>query len=288
MFRKKHVRNQLYDYLSGGLTKEERSAVENHLADCPQCSEERQRVEEAIKVINSDQRDLPTLPEGYWASYWKAIEIRLKSSEHRPSGAARLLDLLRAKETERFFSPKIAYGVLGFVLGAIATFGVLSPYVNKGHQTELTRPATEQAEAQPATVESPTLSSITQEISRPLVEFFQKAKTFLIAVKNTDESKETPTDLVSQQEASKKLGAECRSLKRLPLNPREQQLLSELDVVLVQLSKVKNEKDSLKLDLVKEGIERNNLVMRIRVHELAHEVRLLQAAQTESTRGNSF
>jgi hypothetical protein len=56
----------------------------------------------------------------------------------------------------------------------------------------------------------------------------------------------------------------------------------------VQLSKVKNEKDSLKLDLVKEGIERNNLVMRIRVHELAHEVRLLQATQAGSAGSNSF
>jgi hypothetical protein len=288
MFQKKHVRNQLYDYLSGGLTKEESSAVENHLADCPQCSEERQKVEEAIKAINSGQHDLPTLPESYWAGYWKAIEARLKTSESRPSVVERLLDLLRARETERFLSPKIAYGLLGFVLGAIATFGVLSPYINKGHQTELTRPAAEQAEAQPAEAESPTLSSITQEISQPLIQFFQKAKAFLIAVKNVDESKETPSDLVSQQETSKRLGAECRNLKRLPLDPREQQLLSELDVVLVQLSKVKNEKDSLKLDLVKEGIERNNLVMRIRVHELAHEVRLLQATQAGSAGSNSF
>jgi len=44
---------------------------------------------------------------------------------------------------------------------------------------------------------------------------------------------------------------------------------------------VKDERDSLKLDLVKEGIERNNLVMRIRVHELAHEVRLLQVVGAE-------
>jgi hypothetical protein len=107
-------------------------------------------------------------------------------------------------------------------------------------------------------------------------------------VKNVDESRETPGDLVSQQETSRKLGAECRNLKRLPLDPREQQLLSELDVVLVQLSKVKNEKDSLKLDLVKEGIERNNLVMRIRVHELAHEVQLLQATQPGPAGSNSF
>jgi hypothetical protein len=107
-------------------------------------------------------------------------------------------------------------------------------------------------------------------------------------VKNIDESKETTTDFASDQETSKKLADECRNLRRLPLDPREQQLLSELDVVLVQLSKVNNERDSLKLDLVKEGIERNNLLMRIRVHELAHEVRLLQATQAESNKSDSF
>jgi hypothetical protein len=288
MFRKKHVRDQLYDYLSGALPEEKRAAVQDHLGECPQCSEERQRVEEAIKAINADLRDLPTLPDAYWESYWKAIEVRLKTPEPRSSGTERVLEVLRGRETEGLLSPKVAYGLLGFVLGAVATFGVLSPYIGKKSQVEALRVTAEQAETQPATTDSPTLSSIAQEISQPLLHFFQKAKTFLIAVKNVDESRATPTDLASQQETSEKLSAECRTLRRLPLDPREQQLLSELDVVLVQLSKVKNEKDSLKFDMVREGIERTNLVMRIRVHELAHEVQLLQAAQTGPTGGNSF
>ncbi len=281
MFRKKHVGDRLYDFLSGALQEGERAAIENHLARCEKCSAERRNVEKAIQALDAHQHELPALPEGYWDGYWKAVEVRIKTSRSPSRGLEKFLEIFRGEDTKGVLSPKVAYGLLGFALGTIVTLGILSPYLSKKPQTEVTQPTAEQVQAQPAATESPTLSSLTQEISQPLLQFFQKTKAFLIAVKNTDESKEAATDLVSEQEMSKKLAAECRNLKRLPLDPREQQLLSELDVVLVQLSKVKNERDSLKLDLVKEGIERNNLVMRIRVHELAHEVRLLQAAQAE-------
>jgi hypothetical protein len=281
MFGTKHVGDRLYDFLSGTLHEGERAAIENHLARCQKCSAERGKVEKAIQALNAHEHELPTPPEGYWDGYWKAVEIRIKTSRLPSSGLEKLLEILRGEDIKSLLSPKFAYGLLGFVLGAIVTVGILYPYISKRPPSEGTQPTAEQVQAQPGGTESPTLSSMTQEISQPLIQFFQKAKAFLIAVKNTDESKETATDLVSEQETSRKLAAECRNLKRLPLDPREQQLLSELDIVLVQLSKVKNERDSLKLDLVKEGIERNNLVMRIRVHELAHEVRLLQATQAE-------
>jgi hypothetical protein len=281
MFGKKHIGDRLYDFLSGTLHERERAAVEDHLTKCQKCSAERRKVEKAIQVLDAHEHELPTLPEGYWDGYWKAVEVRIKISRPRSSGLEKLLEVLRGEDTRSLLSPKFAYGLLGFALGAVVMLGILSPYLSRKPQPEVAQQTAEKAEVQPATAESPTLSSVTEEISQPLIQFFQKAKAFLIAVKNTNESKETATDLVSEQETSKKLAAECRNLKRLPLDPREQQLLSELDVVLVQLSKVKNERDSLKLDLVKEGIERNNLVMRIRVHELAHEVRLLQASQAE-------
>jgi hypothetical protein len=281
MFLKKHVSDRLYDFVSGALQEGERSAIENHLARCQKCSAERRRVEEAIQALDARRDESPTLSEGYWEGYWKAIEVRLKASQPPSGGLEKFLEIFRGEDTRGALSPKFAYGLLGFVLGTIVTLGILYPYIGKRPPFEATQQPVEQAQAQPAATESPTLSSLTQEISQPLIQFFQKAKAFLIAVKNTDESRETPTDLASEQETSKRLAAECRNLKRFPLDPREQQLLSELDVVLVQLSKVRSERDSLKLDLVKEGIERNNLVMRIRVHELAHEVRLLQVTQAE-------
>jgi len=281
MFGKKHVGDRLYDFLSGTLQEGEGAAIENHLARCQKCSAERRKVEKAIQALNAHEHRLPTLPERYWDGYSKAVEVRIKTSQTPSHGLEKFLEIFRGEDAKGFLSPKFAYGILGFALGTVVTLGILSPYLSKKPQPEVVQQPVEQGQAQQAATESPTLSSLTQEISQPLLQFFQKAKAFLIAVKNTDESKETATDLMSEQETSRKLAAECRNLKRFPLDPREQQLLSELDIVLVQLSKVKNERDSLKLDLVKEGIERNNLVMRIRVHELAHEVRLLQVAQAE-------
>ncbi len=288
MFRKKHIDDKIYDFLSGNLPEAERVNVENHLASCKRCSEEQTNIEQAVKVLNAEKIGFPDLPEQYWESYWKALELRLKQRPSPSSAIREFLELLKPRQPETIFTPKVAYGVIGFALGAVVTLGILSPYLSKKSQPEVAQPMTGQGEVQSQATESASLDSATREITEPLIKFFQKAKAFLIAVKNLDESKETAIDLSAEQETSKKLAAECRNLKRLPLDPREQQLLSELDVVLVQLSKVKDQSDSLKLDLVKEGIESNNLLMRIRVHELAQEVRLLQATQKGSNQSESF
>ncbi len=288
MIRKKHVGDRLYDFLSGSIGEAERVAIENHLTGCRQCSEERIKVERAFRMLNAEKIEAPDLGGSYWEHYWKALEPRLTKSLSPSSRVKELLEIWKDRQPTKIFSPKLAYGIVGFALGAVLTLGILTPYLGRKNQPEVTQTTVGQDGNQNSGTESASLNSFVEEISGPLLRFFQKAKTFLIAMKNFDESKEPAKDFTAKLETSKKLVEECRSLKRLPLDPREQQLLSELDVVLVQLSKVQDEKDSLKFNLVKEGIEKNNLLMRIRVHELAQEVRLMQVSQSGQNRTESF
>ncbi len=267
----KHIGNRLYDFLSGSMEEAEKATIESHLASCPRCSGERKRVEQAVKLLNAEKIEAPTLPESYWEDYWNSLEIQLKTYQTRPAGMRKLLEFLIPEQLGRILSPKIAYGLLGFALGAGIMLGVLSRYLQERSNTGVA--------GETPMAESTAPSSVTQAESQPLIQFFQRVKPLLIAVKNLDESKETPEGLSVEQEVSQKLAAECRTLKRQTFDPREEQLLSELGVVLVQLSKVKDENDRFKLDIVKEGIEKNDLLMKIRVHELAQEARFLQGPQ---------
>ncbi len=284
MFSGKHVSDKLYDYLTGSLAASERASMESHLRGCERCSKERLKVEQALKMLNAEDVEPPELSESYWENYWRTLEPRLKETPEPFSPIKDLLERLRRTRLLTIFSPRLAYGFIGFTLGAIVMLAILSPYLGRPGQSDLTT----RQQVESPTVGSATPSSAAEEITQPLIRFFQKAKAFLIAVRNLDGSKEPVKDLSAELETSKKLAAECRSLRQQVLDPREQQLLAELDVVLIQLSKVQNEQDTPKLDLVKEGIEKNNLVMRIRVHELAQEVRFLQASQRESKSNERF
>jgi hypothetical protein len=288
MSESKHVSERLYDFLSELLPEAERAAVAEHLARCSRCAAERTKVEQALKILNAERFDPPQLPEGYWQAYWVDVETRLRASSRRYPVLQRLLDLVRPSGGEQILSPKIAYGLLGFALGIIVAAAVLSPYLGRKDQSGATQMFGTHQDTSATEMESAPLISTTREFSEPLIQFFQKAKTFLIGVKNLDERTGVGRDLATERTVSKQLAAECRVLKRQPLDPRVQQLLSELDVVLVQLSKVKDEGDSLKLDLVKEGIESNNLLMKIRVQELAHEARLQQAVLEGSGTRKTF
>jgi len=276
MFRKKHIADRLYDFLTGELEEAERTSIEKHLERCPRCVQERHRLEQAFEILSRDKLQTPELPDEYWENYWRTLQPKLQ--EHTPSAVKEFLERWRFRPVRSLFSPRLAYGLIGFALGAIVMLGILFPYL--GRKGESRSPMT--IESPPPQTESLDMNTATAELSEPFIRFFQKTKAFLIAVKNLDEPKEGIKELLSDRERVLRLAAECQSLQQQALDPREQELLSELRMVLAQLSTVTAEGDTSKLDLVREEIERNNLVMKVRVHEIAHEVRLLQTAARES------
>lgn len=277
MFSKNHISNRLYDFLSGELMEAERTSIEKHLASCARCSEEKKKLEEVLKALDQEKPEVPELSEQHWESFWKTLEPRLEARPASP-GVNELIERLKARRLAPVLSPKFAYAVIGFALGAVVTLGILVPHLDRKSDSEM--PAV--AETQPLLTESAGMNNVAEEISEPFIRFFPRAKAFLIGVKNLEEPMEGIRDLAAVQETVTRLAAECRTLRRQTLDPREHQLLSELEVILLQLSKIRDESDAPKLDLVKEEIEKNNIVMKIRVHELAHEVRLLHASREGS------
>ncbi len=276
MLGKGHIANRLYDFLVGELEEAERASIEKHLQSCPRCREEKKKIEQALDVLNRDKVEIPELSDEYWKNYWRVLEPQLQ--ERSPSAAREFLERWRYRQPGKFLSPRLAYGFIGFALGVVVMLAILFPYVGRKSETE--SPTVTQSPAIQA--ESLDMNTATAELSEPFIRFFQKAKAFLIAVKNLDEPKEGIKELLPDRERVLRLAAECQSLQQQTLDPREQELLSELRMVLDQLSTVTAEGDASKLDLVREEIERNNLVMKVRVHEIAHEVRLLQTASRGS------
>ena len=281
MFWKKHVHDKLYDFLSSAMAEEERLSIENHLLRCPRCSEERSKVEQALKVLRTEMVQPPDLPESYWEQYWRDLQGRLRTHAFTPSRVRGLFEGFKL-HGPRILSHRVAYGLIGCAIGAVITLAILSPYLSEKEQTETIL----QQKPQLPTAEFTTLESTSPEASKPLIQFFQRTKAFLIAVKNLDKNKQTERLLQINEGTSKELATECLNLRRQSPDPQDKLLLSELDLILLQLSKITNENDYPKLETVKEEITRNDLLMKIRIHELAHEARLQQATQKRSNRNN--
>lgn len=274
MFSKHHISNKLYDFLSGELAEAQRTSIEKHLASCARCSEEKKKLEEVLEALDQERPEVSELSEQYWESFWKTLEPSLEARPASP-GVNELIERLKARRLAPVLSPNFAYAMIGFALGAVVTLGTLVLHLDRKSDSET--PAV--AETQPLLTESAGMNHVADEISEPFIRFFPRAKAFLIGVKNLEEPKEGIRDLAAVQETVTRLAAECRTLRRQTLDLREHQLLSELEVILLQLSKIRDESDAPKLDLVKEEIEKNNIVMKIRVHELAREVQHLHALQ---------
>jgi hypothetical protein len=112
-------------------------------------------------------------------------------------------------------------------------------------------------------------------------QLLERSKILLIGIVNDDFEAARSSDLARQRKVSRSLLQETRALQTdLSGSPdrRLQQLLQQLELVLLQIANLEIEHDLSSVDLVREGIDREGLLLKINIEELA------RAAQ-EHTRG---
>src|SRR5512134_2083771 len=93
----------------------------------------------------------------------------------------------------------------------------------------------------------------------------------LICIVNDDFDAARSSDLARQRKVSRSLLQETRALQAdLSGSPdqRLQQLLQQLELVLLQIANLEIEHDLSNVELVREGIDREGLLLKINIQEL--------------------
>jgi hypothetical protein len=248
-----HVRDRLFDYLSGEIPREETDALKEHLAHCEACREDLRILREAVEIfprgttLPSDERD-----EQFWMSFPAQVEERIRARRKR--GTSLIADA--ADRIGSFIHFNGAHlltgsGALGVIALAVLLFW----------------PAPDGGPAAVGTY-APSTVSLEPDAAR-LHTYLKRSRVLLVGVSNLRTDGETPIDLSIERRQSRELVHEARDLKRGTLDARSSKLIGDLEKILIELANSDEKHDAPDVEIIRSGIRHNNLLFKIRMTESA-------------------
>ena len=253
------IRSLFIEALYDELSSEQKKAFKAHLKSCPKCSEAYAGLTSTFKTMSRRKRIEPD--QNFWTGYWDRLAPKLQETARRPS-------VVKNKPQRRvpdiFPAPKWVYQIAAAV--ALLVIGI---FIGKGmfgpSSTKMAVPQfTEKREI------SPELASFENQTDR----YLEKSKVLLLGIINFDPETEDPIalDFPRKQQISQNLVQEADVLKKgltqYGAQERLIELVSDLEVILLQIANLEKEHDLSAIDLVRSGVDRKGILLKINIEEM--------------------
>jgi Putative zinc-finger len=254
----RHVpQERLIEALYGELEPAEKERLEAHLHACPDCAAEHASLRETLRTM--DKRQRPDPGPAFWDGYWDRLSKRMLwetiEEERRPSLAGRLAGLF---ERLPRWSLQVA-GAAALLLVGIVVGSRLVP-----------RP--EGPGSKMASAAAPSAAVVQAE------SFVERSKVLLLGLVNYDPATEDryAIDLDGKKAASRALAAEAPGI-RSGLDgsgeKRLRRLVSDLELIMLQIANLEAGQDLEGVDLIKQGVDRKGLFLRIDLDRMGRGAR---------------
>lgn len=263
-----HTQTQLtlYDYLRGELDENGRASVESHLAECAACREECAEMREALESLPPRlQQPSDALPDAFWKAMLDAVDQTIAEKSDRPGLQQRISAWLR-RVSDWLTMAVVPHRrlVLGVVSIAIVATSALVTWTLLRQSPE--RPV---FAGSPAGAESITSgpASVSPAAETRMDSYLRKSRLLLVGLTNMPDAEGQPIDLSVERKTSRELADEARALKQQTLDDRSLDLISELEKIQIELANSESRNEMPTMALVRSGIERENLLFKIRIQE---------------------
>jgi hypothetical protein len=255
----KKTRSLFLEYFYGELKAPKKKIFEDHIEVCKNCRSEFEDMKAVLQFTG--KRIRPEPPKEFWDTYGEKLERKIELEEDSLKDREPLWEKLGKRLN---IVPKWAYqaaaAVTILIIGVFIGRGLFSPVPSGTQhaslQSELAAP--QQPEA--------TLVSRSQD-------YIERSKLILLALVNFDPAVEDPyaLDLPYQKQVSRELVTEAGFLKNeLAESDQErlEALIANLEMILLQIANLETESDFEAIELVKDGIDRQGILMEINLTDL--------------------
>jgi hypothetical protein len=250
----------MIEALYGELDPADKKAFEAHLGACPDCASEYSLLGATLSLM--DKRERPDPGQEFWDGYWDRLSRRrtweAAGEDVRPSWTVRLV---------RAFSrlPRWSYQAAG--AAALLLVGVLIG-------SRLVAP--------PPAGTGPNLAAVAPAAPSGAVvqaeNFIARSQVLLLGLVNYDPATEDAYafDMDRKRTLSRELAAEAPAL-RGALNERGQQrlreLVSELEVIMMQIANLGSGQEAEGIELIKQGVDNRSIFLKIDLDRMARDAR---------------
>jgi len=255
-------KDRLIEALYGELGPAEKERLDAHLRSCPDCAAEYASLEETLRLM--DKRERPDPGPEFWQGYWDRLSKRMLweaiEEDRRPSLAARVRGAFaRLPRWSLQAAGAAALLLLGVIVG-----GRLIPRPEGPGVIAAAGPA-------------PSAAVVQAE------NFIDRSKVLLLGLVNYDPATEDAYafDLGRKKTMSRDLAAEAPAVRNA-LKERGQKrlrgLVADLELIMMQIANLESGQDLEGVELIKQGVDRNGLFLRIDVDRMGRDARAQAAA----------
>lgn len=252
--------DRMIEALYGELGPAEKECFEGHRQACPECAAAYAALDETLRLM--DRRERPDPGPAFWDGYWDRLSRRMvweaTDEGRRPSLAARIgLAFSRLPRWAYQLAGAAALVLVGVVIGSF----LIGPPGRTGKMDAAAR-----AVASPA-------GAVVQA-----GEFIERSKVLLLGLVNFDPATEDAYafDLGRKKAVSRELLAEVPAI-RSGLNDRGQkrlrELVTDLEVILMQIANLGSGQDVEGVELIKQGVDGKGIFLKIDLDRLGREAR---------------
>jgi hypothetical protein len=261
------------------LNAEQKRFLEGHLRECEGCASEYAGMTSTLKIM--EKRARPEPQQAYWNGYWSRLARRMEEEKTlTPKSESWWRSFIRAFT----FAPKWAFQTaaalllvfLGIYLGKM----IFSP----------SKPEVKQARQMP-TVASQVEPDV--EFTNRAQNYIERSKLIILALINFDPKTEDPyaLNLPYQQQVSRELVREASFLKQGIADSdqrRLQNLITDLEVILLQIANLESERDFEAIELVKEGVDSRGILLQIHVKDFRQSTKVRDKTTPSPTASDTF
>jgi len=249
MIKCRKCRDMMIEALYGELSAPDKTAFEGHLGACPDCAAEYSVLGATLRVMDGRRR--PDPGPDFWDGYWDRLRLRMGREESLRARASG-----RKARRGRLFGavPRWAYQAAAAV--ALITAGILigRSVLAPPPRVYTMRPAAPAPGADEAALRA--------------ASYIDRSEVLLLGLVNFDSGSADSyaLDLPLQKRISRGLAAEAGSIQNSLTDPRQarlRRLVAELRVIMLQIANLEEGQDLEGVELVKQGVDRQSLLLRI-------------------------
>jgi hypothetical protein len=260
------INKHLYDYLRGEMAGEDRHTLETHLATCKECSADLDSIRKATELLNANlQRPSEHRSELYWQRFAEKVERRIELDSQDSAAPSIIRQFLDALVLHR---KPFGIGFASALTLIMIAFGIWSVWMKNplSQQSAVEQSAQQSTTHETATVQKAALESQAQD-------YLEQSKILLIGLVNTDTKSLRASGplLQREQEISRMLVSKSGDLTSKlndPSQRRLRELISDLQLILVQIANLGTQHDVPGVEIIKGGIEHNDILFKINLEEI--------------------
>jgi hypothetical protein len=262
----REIKTNLYEYHRGELPDQQRKEIESHLYACSQCNAELEAIRESTRILDGNlKRPSGHRNELYWQLFTEKVERRIALDSEGGTEVSTIRRILDAFVEHR---KPFGIGFASALMLVMMAFGIWSLWLR--NQVSETFPL-EQSAQQGVTLESHAAQKIALDLRAQ--DYLEQSKVLLIGLMNTNTEALSSSGpfLEREQEISRKLVSESGDLTsklKDPSQRRVKELISDLQLILIQIANLGTHHELPGVEIIKGGIEHNDILFKINLEEI--------------------